>query len=31
VQNQDGVIHVKAQRVAELDITAAPTRSRDFH
>jgi error-prone DNA polymerase len=31
VQNQDGVIHVKAQRVAELDITSAPTRSRDFH
>jgi error-prone DNA polymerase len=31
LQNQDGVIHVKAQRVAELDITSAPTRSRDFH
>jgi error-prone DNA polymerase len=31
LQNQDGVIHVKAQQVESLDITAAPTRSRDFH
>jgi error-prone DNA polymerase len=31
LQNQDGVIHVKAQQVEILDITAAPTRSRDFH
>jgi error-prone DNA polymerase len=31
LQNQDGVIHVKAQRVAELEITSAEIRSRDFH
>jgi error-prone DNA polymerase len=31
LQNQDGVIHVKAQRVEELDITSADIRSRDFH
>jgi error-prone DNA polymerase len=31
LQNQDGVIHVKAQRIRELDITHAPVRSRDFH
>ncbi len=31
LQNQDGVIHVKAERVAPLDVTSAPVRSRDFH
>jgi len=31
VQNQDGVIHLKAQRVAELEVTHAEVRSRDFH
>ncbi len=31
VQNQDGVIHVKAQRIAPLEITQAEVRSRDFH
>jgi error-prone DNA polymerase len=31
LQNQDGVIHVKAYRITPLDITTAPTRSRDFH
>ncbi len=31
LQNQDGVIHVKAERVAQLDMTSAPARSRDFH
>ncbi len=31
LQNQDGVIHVKAQRIAPLDITNADTRSHDFH
>jgi error-prone DNA polymerase len=31
LQIQDGVIHVKAQRILLLDITAVPIRSRDFH
>ena len=31
LQNQDGVIHVKAERVAPLDITSVEVRSRDFH
>ncbi len=31
LQNQDGVIHVKAQRIAPLDITSADIRSHDFH
>ena len=31
LQNQDGVIHVKASCIKSLDITSAPTRSRDFH
>jgi len=31
LQNQDGVIHVKAQRIAPLDITSAKIRSHDFH
>ena len=31
LQNQDGVIHVKAQRITPLDITGADIRSRDFH
>ncbi|MGD0892289.1 MAG: error-prone DNA polymerase [Terracidiphilus sp.] len=31
MQNQDGVIHVKAQLIEPLDITSADIRSRDFH
>jgi error-prone DNA polymerase len=31
VQKQDGVIHVKAQRITPIDITIADIRSRDFH
>jgi error-prone DNA polymerase len=31
LQIQDGVIHVKAQRLSPLDITSADTRSHDFH
>jgi error-prone DNA polymerase len=31
VQNQEGVIHVKAQRMALLEVTSADVRSRDFH
>jgi len=31
LQNQDGVIHVKAYRILPLDITTANIRSRDFH
>ena len=31
LQNQDGVIHVKAQRIVPLDITSAVITSHDFH
>jgi error-prone DNA polymerase len=31
LQNQDGVIHIKAQRIRPLDITTADIRSHDFH
>ena len=31
LQNQDGVVHVKAQRIIPLDITSANIRSHDFH
>jgi error-prone DNA polymerase len=31
LQNQDGVIHVKAKRIEPRGITAAPVRSHDFH
>jgi error-prone DNA polymerase len=31
VQNQDGVIHVKAQEIRPLDVTRAAIGSRDFH
>jgi error-prone DNA polymerase len=31
VQNQEGVIHVKAERITPLQITSAEIRSRDFH
>jgi error-prone DNA polymerase len=31
LQNQDGVIHVKASRIVPLEITSAEIRSRDFH
>jgi len=30
VQNQEGVIHVKAQRIVPLEVTSAEVRSRDF-
>ena len=31
LQNQDGVIHVKAQRIVPMEITGADIRSHDFH
>ena len=31
VQNQDGVVHVKAQEIVPLEITQAAIGSRDFH
>ncbi len=31
LQNQDGVVHVKAERITPLDITSADIRSHDFH
>jgi error-prone DNA polymerase len=31
LQNQDGVIHVKAHRITPLDIISADIRSHDFH
>jgi error-prone DNA polymerase len=31
LQIQDGVVHVKAQRIAPLEITSAGVRSHDFH
>jgi len=31
LQNQEGVIHVKARRLAQLDISGADIRSHDFH
>jgi error-prone DNA polymerase len=31
LQNQDGVVHVKAQRIIPLDITSADIRSHNFH
>jgi error-prone DNA polymerase len=31
LQNQDGVIHVKAQRITPLEISNADIRSHDFH
>jgi error-prone DNA polymerase len=31
LQNQDGVVHVKAQRIAPLDIANVEIRSHDFH
>jgi error-prone DNA polymerase len=31
VQNQDGIVHLKAQKVLPLYITAAETQSHDFH
>jgi error-prone DNA polymerase len=31
LQNNDGVVHVKAQQIAPLEITAASTASHDFH
>jgi error-prone DNA polymerase len=31
LQVQDGVIHVKARSIQPLSVSAAPTRSRDFH
>lgn len=31
LQNQDGVIHVKAHKIVPIDITSAEVRSHDFH
>jgi error-prone DNA polymerase len=31
LQNQDGVVHVKAQRITPIEITSADIRSHDFH
>ncbi|HEY6307883.1 MAG TPA: error-prone DNA polymerase [Candidatus Angelobacter sp.] len=31
VQNQDGIVHLKAQKILPLDVTAAETQSHDFH
>jgi error-prone DNA polymerase len=31
LQNQEGVIHIKAQQLTQLEITNADVRSRDFH
>jgi error-prone DNA polymerase len=31
LQNQDGVIHVKGERIEPLEITSAAIRSHDFH
>jgi error-prone DNA polymerase len=31
VQNQDGIVHLKAQKILPLHVTAAETRSHDFH
>jgi error-prone DNA polymerase len=31
LQNQEGVIHIKAQRLTQVDITSADMRSHDFH
>jgi error-prone DNA polymerase len=31
VQNQDGIVHLKAQKILPLQVTAAETASHDFH
>jgi error-prone DNA polymerase len=31
LQNQEGVVHVKAQRITQLDIPSVDIRSHDFH
>jgi error-prone DNA polymerase len=31
VQNQDGIVHLKAQKIQPLHVTAAETQSHDFH
>jgi len=31
VQNQDGVVHLRAERIAPLSVSAAATQSHDFH
>jgi error-prone DNA polymerase len=31
VQNQDGIVHLRAARVSHLSLTAAATQSHDFH
>jgi error-prone DNA polymerase len=31
VQNQDGIVHLKAERVLPLSVSAAETQSHDFH
>jgi DNA polymerase III alpha subunit len=31
VQNQDGVVHLRAERISPLSVSAAATQSHDFH
>jgi error-prone DNA polymerase len=31
VQNQDGIVHLKAEKILPLHVTAAETQSHDFH
>lgn len=31
VQNQDGIVHLKAMKIMPLQVTAAETQSHDFH
>jgi error-prone DNA polymerase len=31
VQNQDGIVHLKAQKILPLHVTSAETWSHDFH
>jgi len=31
LQNSDNVIHIRARHIEELNVTAAPTQSHDFH
>jgi hypothetical protein len=31
VQNQDGIVHMKAQKIMPLKVTAAEMQSHDFH
>ncbi len=31
VQNQDGIVHLRAEKIAELNVSAAGVSSHDFH